>query len=257
MLRDPNDDTVAPSHSVLGGSGDPAPFLPPPFTKSQCKRGGRSMSVRGRRKITIEAKELIYLRDGGLTNEEIAAIYKCSIPTIGNRVRQLQLEGKIEWKRKRSRPVKHIPKDKLHDASKNMTIVQLAKEFGVSQGTIQKRLIEYNITTRSKSIIDRIVDDVRALSTHKTRSEIADLLQVGPSAVDRCCQKYKIRCKNAHQTMTTSKHARRDAILALIGQCNWTKSEIALALNMSRERVRQIVAYNNYVSIYSEDKEDE
>ena len=57
MLRAPNDDTVAPSHSVLGGSGDPAPFLPPPFTKSQCKRGGHSMSVRGRRKITIEAKE--------------------------------------------------------------------------------------------------------------------------------------------------------------------------------------------------------
>ena len=28
------------------------------------------MSVRGRRKIAIEAKELIYLRDGGLTNEE-------------------------------------------------------------------------------------------------------------------------------------------------------------------------------------------
>ena len=215
------------------------------------------MPARGSRRIAIEEKELIYLRDGNLTNEEIAAIYKCSIPTIANRVRELQLEGKIARKRKKSRPMKHIPKGRLHDASKDMTIKQLSEEFGVSQGTIQKRLVEYNITTRSKSIIDRIVNDVRALSTHKTRSEIADLLQVGSSAVDRCCQKYKIRCKNAHQTMTTGKLARRDAILALIGQCNWTKSEIALAFNMSRERVRQIVAYNNYVSIYSEDKEEE
>ena len=40
MLRDPINDTVAPSHSIcLRGSGYPAPFLPPPFTKSQIKRG--------------------------------------------------------------------------------------------------------------------------------------------------------------------------------------------------------------------------
>ena len=38
MLRDPINDTVAPSHRLLGGSGYPAPSLPPPFTKSQVKR---------------------------------------------------------------------------------------------------------------------------------------------------------------------------------------------------------------------------
>jgi|TARA_R110000824_G_scaffold96593_5_gene231252 transposase len=210
----------------------------------------------GRTRIVIEATKLALLREGGLSNEEIAAIFKCSIPTVSNRTRELQLEGTIEFKRKGTKRVKDIPRDKLLEASKDMTFKQLAALFGVSVSTISKRLTEYNISTRKGSIIDKIVDDVRSLSAHNTRAEVADLLKVPKEQIDKCCQKYKIRCKNAHQTMTTSKLARRDAILALIGQCNWTHVEVGLALDLSRERIRQIVAYNNYSNTYSEEKEN-
>lgn len=201
--------------------------------------------------IHIDPKELICLREGGLTNEEIAARFKCSVPTIANRTRELHLDGKVQFKRKRGREVKHISKEMLYEASKEMTVKQLAKQFNVSASTISKRLVEYGIPTRSKSLIDRIANDVRALSVSKTRKEIASILEVGISAVDRCCGKHKIRCKGAHQTMTTAKRARRDAILALIGQANWTNSEVALAMDISRERVRQIVAYSNYTKLYA------
>jgi len=211
------------------------------------------MATKGRRRIEIEPKELIYLRDGGLTNEEIAAIYKCSIPTVANRTRELQLKGHIQFKRKKGRTVLNVPEEELREASKKMNIVQLAKEFGVSATTISKRLSEYGINTRSRGIAARIVNDVRALSTHKTRTEIADLLEVSRSAVDKCCSEYKIRCKGGHHTMTDKKVARRDAILALLGQCNWSKSEIGMAFDISRERVRQIAAYSQYRRTHDDD----
>ena len=167
--------------------------------------------------------------------------------------RELQLNGHIQFKRKKGRTVLNVPEEELREASKKMNIIQLAKEFGVSATTISKRLSEYGINTRSRGIAARIVNDVRALSTHKTRTEIADLLEVSRSAVDKCCSEYKIRCKGGHHTMTDKKVARRDAILALLGQCNWTKSEIGMAFDISRERVRQIAAYSQYRRTHADD----
>ena len=40
------------------------------------------MATKGRRRIEIEPKELIYLRDGGLTNEEIAVHFSPLCPTF-------------------------------------------------------------------------------------------------------------------------------------------------------------------------------
>ena len=162
----------------------------------------------------------------------------------------------IEYKRRTVKSVKHIRRDDLSEASAHRTLKQLAELFGVSVSTISKRLVEYNIPKRKGSAVDRIVNDVRTLSTHRTREEIADLLGIAKDPVDRCCRKYKIKCKNAHHNTTTSKHARRDAILALSGQSNWTQSEIALAFDISRERVRQIITRTSYLNAYSDDGED-
>jgi len=210
----------------------------------------------GRKKIVIDTEKLMLLRDGGLSNEEIAAAFKCSVPTVANRTRELQLQGLIEYKRRAVKSVKHIRRDELSEASEHRTLKQLAELFGVSVSTISKRLVEYNIPTRKGSVVDRIVNDVRTLSTHRTREEIADLLGIAKDPVDRCCRKYNIKCKNAHHNTTTSKHARRDAILALSGQSNWTQSEIALAFDISRERVRQIITRTSYLNAYSDDGED-
>jgi DNA-binding CsgD family transcriptional regulator len=210
----------------------------------------------GRKRIVIDAEKLMLLRDGGLSNEEIAAAFKCSVPTVANRTRELQLQGLIEYKRRRVKSVKHIRKEELSEASEHRTLRQLAELFGVSVSTITKRLTEYNIPKRKGSAVDRIVTDVRVLSTHRTREEIADLLGISRDLVDKCCRKYKIKCKDTHHMTTTSKHARRDAILALSGQSNWTHSEIALAFDISRERVRQIVTRTSYLNAYSDDGEN-
>ena len=73
--------------------------------------------VAGRKKIVIDSEKLMLLRDGGLSNEEIAAAFKCSVPTVANRTRELQLQGLIEYKRRTVKSVKHIRRDDLSEAS--------------------------------------------------------------------------------------------------------------------------------------------
>ena len=118
----------------------------------------------------------------------------------------------------------------------------MAKRFGVCVATIKRRMEEYGLPHEIQPLADRIRSDVTALSFNNTPEQIADLLNVSENAVRSCCRKHSIRCKKNASTIVSKNEARRNAIVALVGQCNWSKTEVSYAFGISRERVRQIIS---------------
>ena len=199
-------------------------------------------SRRGRKKINIELENLRKLRDRGLSNVEISDIYGCSVGTIANRTREFRLDGDLTARKSGGAHVKHLPKEDLTELSNFMTQSEMAKRFGVCVATIKRRMEEYGLPHEIQPLADRIRSDVTALSFNNTPEQIADLLNVSENAVRACCRKHSIRCKKNASTIVNKNEARRNAIVALVGQCNWSKTEVSYAFGISRERVRQIIS---------------
>ena len=199
-------------------------------------------SRRGRKKIHIELENLRKLIDRGLSNVEISYIYGCSVGTIANRAREFRLDGKLKARKNGGAHVKHLPKEDLTELSNFMTQSEMAKRFGVCVATVKRRMEEYGLPHELQPLADRIRTDVTALSFNNTPDQIADLLNVSESAVRSCCRKHSIRCKKNASTIVSKNEARRNAIVALVGQCNWSKTEVSYAFGISRERVRQIIS---------------
>jgi hypothetical protein len=126
-----------------------------------------------------------------------------------------------------------------------MTQGEMAERFGVCITTIKRRMEEYGLPRELQPLADRIRTDVTALSFYNTPEQIADLLNVSEYAVRSCCRKHSIRCEKNTTTIVSRKEARRNAIVALVGQCNWSKTEVSYAFEISRERVRQIISRNH------------
>ena len=199
-------------------------------------------SRRGRKKINIELENLRKLRDRGLSNVEISDIYGCSVGTIANRAREFRLDGELKALKSGGAHVKHLPKEDLLELSNFMTQREMAKRFGVCVATIKRRMEEYGLPHEIQPLADRIRTDVTSLSFNNTPEQIADLLNVSENAVSACCRKHSIRCKKNASTIVSKNEARRNAIVALVGQCNWSKTEVSYAFGISRERVRQIIS---------------
>ena len=199
-------------------------------------------SRRGRKKIRIDLESLKFLRGKGLSNVEISKMYGCSVGTVANRTREFRLDGELRPKRSGGAHVKHLPKEDLSELSNFMTQREMAERFGVCVTTIKRRMEEYGLPHDIQPVADRILTDVTALSFNNTPEQIADLLNVSENAVRACCRKHSIRCKKNITTIVSKREARRNAIVALLGQCNWSKTEISYAFGISRERVRQIIS---------------
>ena len=199
-------------------------------------------SRRGRKKINIELENLRKLRDRGLSNVEISDIYGCSVGTIANRTREFRLDGELKARKSGGAHVNHLPKEDLTELSNFMTQSEMAKRFGVCVATVKRRMEEYGLPHELQPLADRIRTDVTSLSFNNTPEQIADLLNVSENAVRACCRKHSIRCKKNASTIVSKNEARRNAIVALVGQCNWSKTEVSYAFGISRERVRQIIS---------------
>ena len=95
-------------------------------------------------KIELPIDEIVEKWEKGVTQRELAKEYGVSVNTIGRRIAEYHKKIGKPRPRPKPKPRMELPIDEIVEKWKQgSTIKELAKEYGVSQTTINKRISEY------------------------------------------------------------------------------------------------------------------
>jgi len=127
------------------------------------------------KRITIDKKELIRLRELGTPNKEIAKKLNVKIWTIEKRIEEWGLQ---------KNPVIPIDKEELQRLrEENLSLKELAKHFNCSVDVISARVKEYNLPGKREKA-DFCYETMRKMvAQHKTNVEIAKFFNTNENQV--------------------------------------------------------------------------
>lgn len=125
-----------------GHSRQPSRFeIPKEFLKDQLKS-----TYKGKFEIPKYVLDDLYT-ERKMTIAQIAARFRCDVTTIRQRLKEHRIAIQPQWKRK----YLPLPEDEIIDlyVNRKISVASIAKRFGCSRGTVEKRLIKHNILRRN------------------------------------------------------------------------------------------------------------
>ena len=189
-------------------------------------------------RVTMPEEELIVLRNQGVSNQRIAELYGCGEQTVMLRVQKLVAKGLLP-KKGRGFSVHICPKELEQACESFSNTEEVAEYFGCSKSTIAHRAHAHNIATPGQipKVAEKTLRDLA--SQGLTRKETADRLGVTYSYVASQASKLKIEFKK--KTRRFYLDPRRTAMNDLIAKCGYSNEEVAIAFDITRQRVHQIL----------------